>query len=124
MRVKPAAGRSLALRGQAPAFHSLAAVAEQFGRKRPVRRPASPQRLVVERNDGRARGGKRPLDACGKIIDGALTEFELTVHRKLDDHGAQQRIVRRLQRDCRYARAAAMRGREWRRSRPWARCAP
>ena len=59
----------------------------------------------------RAGGGERALDPRRQIADQAFVDRELPVGEQLDQHRAQQRVVRRRQRDDRQRPAAARRGR-------------
>src|SRR5271169_688641 len=67
----------------------LGAVAEHFGRQSAARRPALPQRFLVEGDDRSACCRERALDMGQKIPHNAFVECELAIRGKLDQHATQ-----------------------------------
>src|SRR5438105_1474173 len=74
-----------------------AAVAEQFRSQGATWRPALPQGLLVQGDNGAASGCKRPLDPARDITDEAVIQDKLAIGRKFHHDAAQHRVVGRLQ---------------------------
>ena len=80
---------------------SASVAAQQFGGQRPCCRAALAERLAVQtlhRPPGGRRGAFQP---AREVADHALVDGELAISAEFDDQGAEQLVVRRLQRDHR-----------------------